>query len=532
MSLTVRESDGSGVISEVTLRELFGDLGPESLSILETEGERVVAPAGTSLMRQGEPGDCLWLVVSGKVEVYLERDDGIEQSVGEAGPGETLGEMALLSSEPRSASARTRTDAELVRLSRAGFEHVLHEHPRTAAVFARIVVDRLNERLRARALVTEVRRMPLVTEAECDEVVQTDNLVLRNLRITQMYHRLSLELTLLTGPQDTNWCTFACNASKTAGYSIRREELPLYEVLEIVRPRLARRFDRLAERMGQTAVGARVDAALAAVSETISAGNLKVFAELGPIFAAMTRTFHSDPHPDLAKLDRFLDTLEPGPTEDGGQSTLAEALALYYEAMFTHDVKKRSELILLANLKVGYHEQIRLQPHIAAAMDAPMQVGLDGLFSERFDRRIGRFLPATAVDKVHQGLDHEEEVVVRWVTAAWRRRLTRNLMTLRLPYGTVRLGADVPKLPDREMYPDVLQTLENPDLVDFARRWDRCEVTSARSRAADWACLEDRMSFILELMRSRQKSLELFAQPFLEEQRTAIAAGAVPTGRL
>lgn len=524
--------DTPGEDALAALAELFGPLDPHAAGVLREEAEAVRLPAGSVLMHQGEAGDCLWLVVSGRIDVFLVGDDGDEQHLDEVGPGETLGEMALLSSEPRSASARALTDTELIRLSRAGFDHVLQDHPGSAEVVARVVVDRLNRRLRARALVTEVRRMTLVTAAECDEVVATENLVLRNLRITQMYHRLSLELTVLTGPQDANWCTFACNASKTAGYSIRREELPLYNLIEMVRPRLARRLDRLVERTASSALGVRVDAALTAVSERISAGNLKVFGELGPVFADFTRTFHGGHQPDLAKLDRFLGGLDPGPSEDGGQDTLAEALALYHASMFEDDPKRRSERILLANLKVGLHEQIRLQPYIAAGMDAPMHVGLDGLISARFDRRIGRFLPGAAAIMLHDGIDHEEEVLVRWVTHRWRRRLTRHLMTLRLPYGAVQLGADVPKLPDREMYPDMLQRLDDPELVAFANQWDRDEHTSARSRAADWACLEDRMSFILELMRSRQKSLELFSQPFLEEQRAAIVAGVVPSGRL
>jgi CRP-like cAMP-binding protein len=515
------------------LSTFLGGLDDAALAMIEDELEWVTTPAGTMLMAQGEPADCLWIVVSGRVAVTCRRDDGSEVRVDETGPGESLGEMALLSSEPRSASATAMVDTELLRLSQVGFERLLAEHPSAMRSFTTLVVDRLNQSLRKRSLVTHVRFMPLVSRAECDEVVRTENLVLRNLRITQMYHRLSLELTLLLGNHDANWCTYACNASKTAGYSIRREEVPLHAVVELLRQdrRIAAAFERLQGLVGSTTVGRWTEDALADVSRTISAGNLKVFAELAPIFADFTRAFHEDHAPDAAKLGRFLDTLAPGPTEAGGQDTLASALQHYYAAMFETRTKEKAELILLGNLEVGLHEQIRLQPHIAAAMDAPMRAGMRVVLGSDLDRRVP-WLPPAAADRLRRAVLHEEEVLVQWIARAWRRRVTRNLMTLRLPYGTVRLGADVPRRPDNRMYPDVLQEITVPELAAFIDRYDRVSDTSAGSRASDWANLDDRMSFIIELMRSRQTSLELFDQPFLHAQRDAIAAGTVPTGRL
>lgn len=96
-------------------------------------------------------------------------------------------------------------------------------NPTTLATFTRTIVSRLAQRIRSRSLITQLRANPLVTVEDCADVARTENLVLRNLKITQMYHRLSLEMTTLIGHQDANWCTFACNASKTAGYSIRKE---------------------------------------------------------------------------------------------------------------------------------------------------------------------------------------------------------------------------------------------------------------------------------------------------------------------
>jgi CRP-like cAMP-binding protein len=465
------------------LSTALGGVDATALQFLADEVGWETLPRGAILMRQGEPGDSLYFVVSGRLRVFGLRDDGEQVNVGEVGPGETVGEMALLSNEPRSASSDALADCELLRLSKAGFDRLISDHPKTMAVFTRIIVARLTSRIRSRSTITQLRTLPLVTLDDCEDVVRTPDLVLRNLKITQMYHRLSVELTTLLGHADANWCTFACNASKTAGYSIRGEEIPM--VKWFVRMRL----DRVRQ----------------AVTDAISAGNLKVFAELAPVFSRMVHTFHADVEYDADKLARFLAGLKPGATEAGGQSTLAEALSHYYDAMFERSPKKKTELILLGNIKVGLHEQIRLQPNIVEALNAPLAVGL-----RRFAAR--------------------ERGLVVLLTRLWRRLVTRGLMTIRLPYGNLRLGDDVPELPNARMFADMLHTLEHPELVSLVAKY---RVTaSSRSRAADWGSLDDRMRFIVNLFRSRQKSLELFDQPFLYEQRLEMAANRVPSGDL
>jgi hypothetical protein len=104
-------------------------------------------------------------------------------------------------------------------------------------------------------------------------------------------------------------------------------------------------------------------------------------------------------------------------------------------------------------------------------------------------------------------------------------------MTLRLPYGDLRLGAEVPELPTALMFPDVLQSIEHPELARVVANYDGSR-DGKSGRAADWGVLDDRMRFIVNLFRSRQKSLELFGQPFLYDQLQDITADRVPTGEL
>jgi putative ABC transport system ATP-binding protein len=69
---------------------------------------------GVVLFRQGRPSDRVYVVVSGTMEIYRELADGGEEPLAELGPGEYFGELGPLLDLPRSASARAKTDVELL----------------------------------------------------------------------------------------------------------------------------------------------------------------------------------------------------------------------------------------------------------------------------------------------------------------------------------------------------------------------------------------------------------------------------------
>jgi hypothetical protein len=78
-----------------------------------------------------------------------------------------------------------------------------------------------------------------------------------------------------------------------------------------------------------------------------------------------------------------------------------------------------------------------------------------------------------------------------------------------------------------------------PGLLDIAgttastfSRWDRTNGTGSPSGARDWAVLEDRMNFIVNLFRSRQQDAALFNPPFSNGQLEVLAEGQLPPGPL
>jgi CRP-like cAMP-binding protein len=480
----------------------------ELLESIEPETQWVTLPRDTVLMREGGPADCVYFVVTGRLVAWTEREDKTRITLNEMGPGESAGEMALLGMGPRTATVEVVQDCELLRMSRRAFDDLLNSDPSSGAILARIVAARLQRALKLRTTLAQLRTVPMISAEECEQVVANEHLLLRNLKVTEGYYRLSVGMTLLIGHQDTNWLTYACNASKTVG-SFIRGELPRPGVGRGLRlgslSTLTGRFPALA------AIAERLSTAVDDVSELTSAGNIKVFAELGPIFARVIAAYHDCDRYDSDEFERFLDSLglRRGASDAGGQDSLRQALVHYHEAMFQPEPKRRSELILLANFKVGLHEQIRLQPNIEGAMNAPLR---SGVFDVAALRRFG--------------------IVVREPTmVAWRRFATRAMMRYRLPYGAVAVSGELPALPSRRRYPDVLTDLELPELRMVAERYG----TPARSRffgSRDWANLEERMTFIFELFRSRQKSLELFDPPFQYDQRLAIAGDLMPAGPL
>jgi MFS family permease len=95
-------------------------------------------PAGTEIIRQGEPGDRFYVIGSGEVDVLV---DGQEQ--GTLGPGDYFGEIALLRDVPRTATVRARSDVELSALERDEFLSAVTGHAASAEAADAIVSSRL-----------------------------------------------------------------------------------------------------------------------------------------------------------------------------------------------------------------------------------------------------------------------------------------------------------------------------------------------------------------------------------------------------
>jgi predicted acylesterase/phospholipase RssA len=112
---------------------LLGAAGWEEAVLDDVVGELVttVVRSGEVVVRAGDPSDDLILVVSGRLRVVLEQADGSETVIAELGRGETVGELGLITGDPRSATVVAIRDAILARLTRESFDALCAKHPHT-----------------------------------------------------------------------------------------------------------------------------------------------------------------------------------------------------------------------------------------------------------------------------------------------------------------------------------------------------------------------------------------------------------------
>jgi putative peptide zinc metalloprotease protein len=104
------------VLAELRALPPFRNLGGDELAALAAYGSWEVVAPGTTIIREGEPGDAFYVVAAGQLAVVR---DGAR--IATLGPGEYVGETALLTEQPRTATVRTVTPARLYRLDPPGF---------------------------------------------------------------------------------------------------------------------------------------------------------------------------------------------------------------------------------------------------------------------------------------------------------------------------------------------------------------------------------------------------------------------------
>ena len=119
---------------------LFTDIPGEDLAHVARVAREESFEPGEAIFREGDPGDSLYLLLSGRVRIHKK-----ERPIAELGGRECFGEMAILDLEPRSASATALDDTLCLQLLREDFEEILALKPSIAFGVIRILSRRLRE---------------------------------------------------------------------------------------------------------------------------------------------------------------------------------------------------------------------------------------------------------------------------------------------------------------------------------------------------------------------------------------------------
>jgi hypothetical protein len=410
-------------------------------------------------------------------------------------------------------------------------------------------VRRSDARLRARHLVdltadsADARTSPVVlpiTHAEVKVIASAgfplweplQTLQLRNHRITLAYGDLSRQLSRLTagtdeeGGWDANWCTFATWSSRTIGTCIDRqpEHGLIHGLLKGLPPPLRRFFYGMAEDLLCRGHGA--------IYRTLAIGNRLVFLEIGtavshflecfgPTRDGSVRTnfeaYWSEVHSFLTGLRRldpsWLTTPAPDP------QTLREGMQAYFDAINETNPKAKAELVLLGNLLLGTYEQTRVEGYLTATLS---------FFTTSWLHRLMRGPKPGIFASIGRGLAAP-------VSTVYARFSTRFFLALELPapggMTELMVGKPVPSLDgsDRELeFPEVLLHVANPALQAVLTCYDLSDRRYNRTRSHNWASFADRMNYITNLFRSRQRDPSLFRPPWTPAQEASLLDGRLP----
>jgi NTE family protein len=152
-STTFQAAAQRGRLSAVPLLSAIDE---SSLAALEAQLEWLSVPGGSTLFREGDVADALYVVITGCLGVTIRGSDGYDVLVGRCQTGETVGEMGLLGGGLRSATVTALRDSELLRLGRSSFEWLLERHPRSMLS----IVSQLAQRLQATTHPGKARAAP------------------------------------------------------------------------------------------------------------------------------------------------------------------------------------------------------------------------------------------------------------------------------------------------------------------------------------------------------------------------------------
>jgi uncharacterized membrane protein len=130
------------ILTEVPL---FQALDATERAALAARVDAVTEPAGKLLFNYGDPGESIYIVRAGEVEIFSKNDTGERIVLETARPGDFFGEISLLDGGPRTASALVTKDLEAVVVDRGDLEALLQVHPAAAMDLLTAAGRRLRE---------------------------------------------------------------------------------------------------------------------------------------------------------------------------------------------------------------------------------------------------------------------------------------------------------------------------------------------------------------------------------------------------
>ena len=123
----------------------FTQLNDHELDVVRSVASEKTYPKNAVVLTEGEAGDSLFMIQSGKVKVFIGDEDGREIILKILGPGSFFGEMSMIDKQPRSASVTTLETSTFLVLQHNAFEKCVEQAPRIAQMVMQVLAQRVRE---------------------------------------------------------------------------------------------------------------------------------------------------------------------------------------------------------------------------------------------------------------------------------------------------------------------------------------------------------------------------------------------------
>jgi CRP/FNR family cyclic AMP-dependent transcriptional regulator len=140
-----RNTRTASILQFLTSQSLFDGIDPSILVTLAKTSRLKYIPRGSFIFFQNDKASAVYLVWRGVIAIRLENPDGRELVINEMGTGDCFGELAILTGEPRSASAEAIVDSEVLLIPSPAFNEALEHEPRLASRLLEITARRLQD---------------------------------------------------------------------------------------------------------------------------------------------------------------------------------------------------------------------------------------------------------------------------------------------------------------------------------------------------------------------------------------------------
>jgi CRP/FNR family cyclic AMP-dependent transcriptional regulator len=140
-----RNARTASILQFLTSQPLFDDINPTILVTLAKTSRLKYIPKGSFIFFQNDQASAVYLVWRGVIAIRLENPDGRELVINEMGMGDCFGELAILTGEPRSASAEAIVDSEVLLIPSSVFKEALEHESRLASRLLEITARRLQD---------------------------------------------------------------------------------------------------------------------------------------------------------------------------------------------------------------------------------------------------------------------------------------------------------------------------------------------------------------------------------------------------